>query len=320
MIPSLCNLSIAAPNAEWKPPCPNFFDTLSEDPLLVIALQAIQEEARTDLNSLDGLCQASHELNERCNRLWLDVLKQKKWIPRWSPDPLKPGGLFPKVYLQMVTLMRDEHRAALLKLNKPGITTIPEGAFERCISLVLTSLPNSLTTIGDDAFRMCKNLALTSLPESLETIGQRTFQDCTSLAFTSLPPNLTMIGPSAFSGCESLALTNLAPNLTMIGPSAFSGCIELKLKSLPEGLKTIGNETFLGCSKLALESLPEGLNTIEPLAFYGCTALKLTSLPEGLNTIAVNAFERCKPPILELVSEWRALKAHGVVVPPLCLQ
>ena len=354
MIPSLCNLSIAAPSIAALSigiPGHSEFDKLSEDELLIFVLNGSQDG--TDLEWLKALCNVPNKrINAFCaknhfmwNRLlkkrgwfcrwvetksepesqrlsqrdffqkmlandsWLERLKTEEWMPEITswPDPLRPGGLYAEDYYNMVSKMKPVYQVALLALNAPGITTIPDGAFSYCEDIALKILPNTLTTIGEGAFSGCTSLILESLPGGLTTIGKSAFTECSNLALKTLPEGLTMIGHLAFWNCTSLVNMNLE-NLTMLGTIetyAFTFCTSLVNINLPNSLSKIAKFAFSHCKNLKLASLPNSLTNIEQEAFSGCYNLALTSLPDSLISIAVDAFNGCKPPISKLVYDWR---------------
>lgn len=84
------------------------------------------------------------------------------------------------------------------------VTSIGEGAFKYCKSLISVSLPDSITEIGADAFHACKLLEKITLPTNLKSIERATFYDCVSLKSVTIPGSVTSLGSYSFSGCTSL--------------------------------------------------------------------------------------------------------------------
>lgn len=65
-------------------------------------------------------------------------------------------------------------------------------------------IPNGVTTIGDGAFADCTSLISVTIPDSITSIGERAFDGCSSLTNVTIPDSVTSIGSYAFSGCSSL--------------------------------------------------------------------------------------------------------------------
>jgi len=86
----------------------------------------------------------------------------------------------------------------------PGITSIGNGAFQRCASLQSITIPSSVKSIGKYAFYSCTSLQSITIPSSVTSIGEEAFAYCKSLQSITIPSGVTSIGYSAFSGCDSL--------------------------------------------------------------------------------------------------------------------
>ena len=59
-------------------------------------------------------------------------------------------------------------------------------------------IPDSVTTIGDGAFRGCKTLISIDIPKSVTNIGRDAFRECDSLHSINIPDSVTTIGNFAF--------------------------------------------------------------------------------------------------------------------------
>lgn len=68
----------------------------------------------------------------------------------------------------------------LTSVNLPKVTSIGEGAFYECKSLVSANLPNA-TTIGRDAFLNCTKLANLNVPNIVRLDASSVFSGCSSL-------------------------------------------------------------------------------------------------------------------------------------------
>ena len=120
-----------------------------------------------------------------------------------------------------------------------SVTTIREGAFCNCKSLISINIPNSVTTIGDGAFDGCKSLTNINIPNSITTIGEEAFWGCESLVNINIPNSVTTIEKGAFSYCDSLTSINIPNNVTTIEDGAFCGC-----ENLPSHIKSDIRQRF----------------------------------------------------------------------------
>jgi len=85
-----------------------------------------------------------------------------------------------------------------------SVTSIEDGAFEKCTNLTSVTIPNSVTGIYDFAFSGCTNLTNVTIPNSVEVIAACAFEYCTSLTSVTIPNNVTSIGYYAFYRCSGL--------------------------------------------------------------------------------------------------------------------
>ena len=84
------------------------------------------------------------------------------------------------------------------------VTSIKSGAFNRCHSLILVTIPNSVTKIEDFVFGGCSSLASIEIPNSVDSIRNYTFGVCSSLNSIEISNSVSWIGDSAFYDCTSL--------------------------------------------------------------------------------------------------------------------
>ena len=120
-------------------------------------------------------------------------------------------------------------------------------------------IPSSVTSIGDGAFSFCDSLLEIVIPSSVTSIGDGTFSFCDSLSEIVIPSSVTSIGDSAFSFCDSLSEIVIPSSVTSIGDSAFSYCSSLSEIVIPSSVTSIGDGAFYSCSSLKYISIPKSV-------------------------------------------------------------
>jgi len=109
----------------------------------------------------------------------------------------------------------------------PSVTTIQNGTFYFCRSLVRVKIPDHVTHIERFAFKCCHSLKSLQLSTNIEFIGKMAFHSCESLEAVFLPPTVTHIGDDAFGGCYSLRFFNLPEPIQHLGSNVLQGCDSL---------------------------------------------------------------------------------------------
>ena len=177
------------------------------------------------------------------------------------------------------------------ELNNFNITSVGNGAFTNCDSLVTASLPSGITTMGTGVFSGCATLASVTIPDSVTSMGNETFAECPYLSSVTLPSGITTIPESTFILCVRLQNLTIPSNVTSIGNLAFkqSGLTSV---NVPNGVTSIGEEAFAGCDYLSSVTLPTTLRTISHLAFDECARLRNITIPNSVTTLGNEVFEQ----------------------------
>ena len=91
------------------------------------------------------------------------------------------------IYEDHVLFSKDRTTIIAYRAKEPNyiipdsVTTIGDGAFWECKSLISIDIPKSVTTIGRDAFCGCDSLTSINIPNSVTTIEKKAFCDCNNI-------------------------------------------------------------------------------------------------------------------------------------------
>ena len=205
------------------------------------------------------------------------------------------------------------------KGKNPSVIRIEDFAFQNCVSLKKTILPESLQEIGKSAFENCRSIKEIDIPRKIHIIDKSVFSGCTSLkaiSFTQTESislsencfkdcvnlkyinetnNISTIGQNAFRNCYSLDFLSFSEKLNSICDNAFSGCYSLKYVNLANcDIDCIPERCFSDCSMLNIVKLPDKIESIEDRSFFGCENLENINLGSRLKSIGRYAFYGCK--------------------------
>ncbi|MGN0793487.1 MAG: leucine-rich repeat domain-containing protein [Aristaeellaceae bacterium] len=192
------------------------------------------------------------------------------------------------------------------ELNGMPVTSIGDGAFDRCDSLTSITLPDSIASVGSNPFSQCWNLQKINVsPEhpTLAVIDGVLFSKvdnrliCYPMALEQttyvVPQGVKCIDYGAFAGCESLTSITLPDSVTSIGDFAFVSCFSLTSITLSNSVTNIGDVAFGGCHSLTSITLPDSVTSIGDRAFSWCISLTSITLPDSLTSIGDDAFSWC---------------------------
>jgi len=143
------------------------------------------------------------------------------------------------------------------------VTSIGEGAFEFCESLLSVVIPDGVTFIGNHAFWECNSLTYITIPNSVTTIEFGAFYHCRALTSITIPDGVTSIGSNTFSGCSSLTSITIPNGVTSIGEAAFSSCTGLTSITIPNTVTSMERAVFVETDLEYVVSLIE-----DPFTFY----------------------------------------------------
>ena len=108
-----------------------------------------------------------------------------------------------------------------------------------------STIPDSVTSIGDGAFAGCSSLLSIRIPDNVTSIGGYAFSGCEALAAITIPNRVAVIHGYAFASCTNLNSMVLPGSLLSLGNYVFSGCTSLESIHLPRHFETTNLQ--LGC-------------------------------------------------------------------------
>ena len=187
---------------------------------------------------------------------------------------------------------------------QPGISTIPEGLFNGCTSIVEVTIPHGITSLGDFSFSQCDSLKTIHIPNTVTNIGSNSFYNCHSLKKVEYPASIETIGSQAFEYCQKIDTISIPTKVNMIGQNAFNGCSRLsfinvskdnlKFKSFFGALYDHQFNRLIKVPPMATsDSIPTTVAEISPYAFFQSAELTSVRFPARLTEIGTWAFVGC---------------------------
>lgn len=86
------------------------------------------------------------------------------------------------------------------------VTTIGDGAFNRCGTVKKITVPSSVTEIWHRAFANCYNLESVNIPSSVTGMGFYVFSGCKLLKSVTIPSSVAYIGGNIFQDCGDITV------------------------------------------------------------------------------------------------------------------
>lgn len=180
-----------------------------------------------------------------------------------------------------------------------SLTSIPDYAFENCVSLTTITLPNSVTTIGANAFYGCSQLQTLKMSSKVESIGNQAFGNINSAQVNltiDCAPSHPVIADELFWGNSALKSVTLGDGITNIGTKAFQSCTGMSSFAMTTSVQTIGENAFTNISEeLAFTvdvSSATASTAIADNLFKGIR-MKSVTLDDAITGIGVSAFQNC---------------------------
>ncbi len=218
----------------------------------------------------------------------------------------------------------------ILSIAMPGVTSLPDYAFDSCERLQSVIIGDDCETIGTSAFQGCSSLTAIGTNNNpnytfdnyilYENKDDGTLEINTCLPArgtnrssseiwvdTSNDPNLanvTSMKEGAFSGCEYITKADLSDtSITALPTKAFDGCITLNDVKLPETIRSIATKAFDNGSPSLDVTIPADSN-ISDTAFDKDATVTIWTYPECTVTAAYDAANNDEVYIKYLDSEF----------------
>lgn len=195
------------------------------------------------------------------------------------------SNLLSVVYQKPVTAVGGSAFEGCEKLTSasfPGLVSLGEAAFKRCVGMTTLTIPFFGATgfsdtatylfgdnVGDNAFTNYRIETIDLRSGAFSLIPQNAFKGLSSLQEVYLPESATSYESNAFSGIS--AAVHLPTSLTALSDGAFWG-YEGTAVTLPDNLVVIGNDVFRGASSILIINIPKKVTQIGERAFFNVSA------------------------------------------------
>jgi len=208
------------------------------------------------------------------------------------------------------------------------VTSIGEGAFQRCKGMTWLHIPLNVASIGPRIAYGCENFTeftvnpdnayfsavdgvlfnkdqtriqeypygkkgAYTIPNTVTEITESNFAKYPNLTKVTIGDGVTKIRREAFTGSTNLTTVIFGSSVDTLGEYAFKDCYALDTVVLSSSLKCIGKGAFNTCEALRSLTIPDNVKTIKSMAFAACSNLNAITLGKNLTKIEIMAFIGC---------------------------
>lgn len=186
----------------------------------------------------------------------------------------KNGVLFNKKKTELIQYPSGKPESAYTIPN--SVTSIEDGAFASCYSLISITIPNSVTSIGAGAFDQCESLT------SINVASDNNFySDKNGVLFNKEKTELIQ-----YPGGKTESAYTVPNSVISIGDGAFASCYKLISVTIPNSVTSIGEDAFFWCCNLTSITIPQSVISIGNSAFWECRSLTNITIPDGVSAAA----------------------------------
>lgn len=170
---------------------------------------------KTNRELVSALKKYSNSLPRLHNNILFNFLFEREgYLERSHVNLETTNNIFEQYTYDLNTIEEaKKNKDFVLELIIPeGITSIPQGEFEKWTNLISIKFPKSLKKIGARAFANCISLKKLNLNEGLQVISMGAFSGCSNLSGSiALPFSIEKIEPFAFEGHNKKGLSFTLP-------------------------------------------------------------------------------------------------------------
>jgi len=201
--------------------------------ILAPSVKTIQAEAFGEISHLQSVNLGSVEIIG--NSAFIDCNNLETVTGLDSLSDLQAHAFYSCRALQSISLSGALRTIGEYALSGTGLTSV--------------TVPYNVTSMGEGIFENCYSLVSAAIDCSVSYLPANTFRECSSLETVSLPYGMIEIGESAFEH-SALAHITLPETIERIETHAFFQCQELERVFIPYATTSISNSAFYECSSL----------------------------------------------------------------------